>query len=155
VTTAEIEQKAKDNGFVFFTSHVNDPLVAAVGCTVMNVIERDNLIVQSKEKGEYLAAALKGLVEKHEVVGNARGRGLLQGIEIVKDKKSKVRSEEIGDLITQECFKLGLHMNIVCLPGMGGVFRIAPPLTVSYEELDEGISILDKAITEVERKLYK
>lgn len=155
VTTAEIEQKARDNGFVFFTSHVNDPMVAAVGCTVMNVIERDDLITQAKEKGEYLAAALKQLVEKHEVVGDARGRGLLQGIEIVKDKKNKERSEEIGDLITQECFKLGLHMNIVCLPGMGGVFRIAPPLTVSYEELDEGISILDKAITEVVKNLPK
>ncbi len=155
VTTAEIEQKAKDNGFIFFTSHVNDPLVAAVGCTVMNVIERDNLIIQTREKGEYLAAELKKLVEKHEVVGDARGRGLLQGIEIVKDKQGKERSEEIGDLITQECFKLGLHMNIVCLPGMGGVFRIAPPLTVSYEELDEGLSILDQAITEVEKTLYK
>lgn len=155
VTTDEIEQKAKDNGFIFFTSHVNDPLLAAVGCTVMNIIERDNLIIQAREKGRYLALALKGLTEKHEVVGDARGRGLLQGIEIVKDKKNKERSEEIGDLITQECFKLGLHMNIVCLPGMGGVFRIAPPLTVSYEELDEGIFILDRAITEVEKSLAK
>jgi len=153
VTTQEIEQKAKDNGFIFFTSHVNDPLVAAVGCTVMNVIEQEGLIAQVKEKGEYLNAALKALVEKHEVVGDARGRGLLQGIEIVKDKKNKERSEEIGDLITQECFKLGLHMNIVCLPGMGGVFRIAPPLTVSYEELDEGLEILDQAITEVVKNL--
>lgn len=154
VTTEEIEQKAKENGFIFYTSHVNDPLVAAVGCTVMNVIERENLIEQAREKGEYLARALKGLVEKHEVVGDARGRGLLQGLEIVKDKQSKERSESIGDLITQECFKLGLHMNIVCLPGMGGVFRIAPPLTVSYEELDEGIAILDTAITFVETNLH-
>ncbi|GGF59975.1 aspartate aminotransferase family protein [Alteromonas lipolytica] len=153
VTTDEIEQQAKDNGFVFFTSHVNDPLVAAVGCTVMNVIERDNLIQETREKGDYLAKALKAMVEKHEVVGDARGRGLLQGIEIVRDKKRKERSEEIGDLITQECFKRGLHMNIVCLPGMGGVFRIAPPLTVTYAELDEGIQILDNAISEVEKTL--
>ncbi|MDV7104896.1 aminotransferase class III-fold pyridoxal phosphate-dependent enzyme [Vibrio sp. TH_r3] len=153
VTSTEIEQKAKDNGFVFFTSHVNDPLVAAIGCTVMNVLERDNIIEEVREKGDYLAVALRKMVEKHQVVGDARGRGLLQGIEIVKNKTDKTRSEEIGDLITQECFKLGLHMNIVCLPGMGGVFRIAPPLTVSYQELDEGIAILDKAITEVEKTL--
>lgn len=119
VTTAEIEQKAIENGFIFFTSHVNDPLVAAVGCTVMNIIERDDLIMQTRKKGEYLAAALKKLVDNHEVVGDARGRGLLQGIEIVKDKQGKERSEKIGDLITQECFKAGLHMNIVCLPGNG------------------------------------
>ncbi|RVT60721.1 aspartate aminotransferase family protein [Niallia taxi] len=153
VTTAEIEQKAYDKGFVFYTSHVNDPLVAAVGCTVMDVIAKENLIVAAREKGDYLAAALKRLVEKHEVVGDARGRGLLQGIEIVKDKTSKERSEAIGDRITARCLELGLHMNIVCLPGMGGVFRIAPPLTVSYEELDEGISMLDQAITDVENTL--
>lgn len=153
VTTAEIEQKAYDKGFVFYTSHVNDPLVAAVGCTVMNVIAKENLIVAAREKGDYLAAALKRLVEKHEVVGDARGRGLLQGIEIVKDKTSKERSEAIGDRITARCLELGLHMNIVCLPGMGGVFRIAPPLTVSYEELEEGISMLDQAITDVENIL--
>lgn len=153
VTTAEIEQKAYEKGFVFYTSHVNDPLVAAVGCTVMDVIAKENLLVAAREKGDYLAAALKQLVEKHEVVGDARGRGLLQGIEIVKDKISKERSEAIGDRITARCLELRLHMNIVCLPGMGGVFRIAPPLTVSYEELDEGISILDQAITDVENTI--
>ncbi|MFM2480927.1 aspartate aminotransferase family protein [Celerinatantimonas sp. YJH-8] len=153
VTSEAIEQKANERGFVFFTSHVNDPLVAAVGCTVMNVIERDNLIPQVREKGAYLGNALQRLVQKHEIVGDARGRGLLQGIEIVKDKTNKERSEQLGDLITQQCLKLGLHMNIVCLPGMGGVFRIAPPITVSYQELDEGISILDEAITQVENNL--
>ncbi len=152
VTTEEIEQKAFEKGYVFYTSHVNDPLVAAVGCTVMNVIERDHLIDAAKEKGDYLSAALHRLVDTHEIVGDARGRGLLQGIEIVKDKESKDRSESLGDEITKECYRLGLHMNIVCLPGMGGVFRIAPPLTVSYAELDEGISILDEAISNIERK---
>lgn len=154
VTSEEIEAKAKEKGFVFYTSHVNDPLVAAVGCTVINVIERDNLVVQAREKGDYLAIALKKLVETHEVVGDARGLGLLQGIEIVKNKKDKECSEEIGNLITKECLRLGLHMNIVSLPGMGGVFRVAPPLTVSYEELDEGILILNQAITAVENHTF-
>lgn len=153
ITTDEIEQKARDNGFTFYTSHVNDPLVAAVGCEVMNVIERDNLMLAAVDKGEYLHKGLWKLVEEHEVVGDARGRGLLQGIEIIKNKQSKERSERIGDLITKRCFDLGLHMNIVCLPGMGGVFRIAPPLTVSYEELDMGPSILDEAIGDVEKDL--
>lgn len=152
VTTEEIEQAAYHNGFTFFTSHVNDPMVAAVGCTVLNVIERDGLVDQARDKGAYLHTKLAGLVERHEVVGDARGRGLLQGIEIVESKSGKRKSERLGDLITKRCFELGLHMNIVCLPGMGGVFRIAPPLTVSYEELDEGMAILDQAIGDVERE---
>jgi 2,2-dialkylglycine decarboxylase (pyruvate) len=48
--------------------------------------------------------------------------------------------------VTAECLELGLHMNIVQLPGMGGVFRIAPPLTVSDDEIDLGLGILDTAL---------
>lgn len=151
VTTAEIEQQAHERGYVFFTSHVNDPVVAAVGCTVMDVIERDGLLQAVNERGAQLRAGLADIMNRHEVVGDARGRGLLQGIEIVEDKASKRRSEPIGDRITQECYALGLHMNIVCLPGMGGVFRIAPPLTVTRDELDTGLAILDEAIGRVER----
>ncbi len=151
VTTAEIEQRAHDAGFVFFTSHVNDPMVAAVGCTVMDVIATDGLLAAATHAGDRLHAGLNALVDDHEIVGDARGRGLLQGIEIVEDKSTKTRSEALGSLITQECYRRGLHMNIVCLPGMGGVFRIAPPLTVSDEEIDLGLSILDEAITVVEQ----
>ena len=50
ITSDEIEQTARERGFTFYTSHVNDPLVAAVGCTVMNVIERDVLTVQASQK---------------------------------------------------------------------------------------------------------
>jgi 2,2-dialkylglycine decarboxylase (pyruvate) len=153
VTSERIEQEAFDRGFTFFTSHVNDPMVASVGCTVLNVIERDGLVGTSKAKGDYLHDKLEQLVETHGVVGDARGRGLLQGIEIVEDKQGKKRSERLADLITQRCFELGLHMNIVCLPGMGGVFRIAPPLTVSYDEIDEGMAILDQAISDIEGNL--
>jgi 2,2-dialkylglycine decarboxylase (pyruvate) len=52
---------------------------------------------------------------------------------------------------TVACLRRGLHMNIVQLPGMGGVFRIAPPLTVTEAELDTGLSILDAALTETAR----
>ncbi len=153
VTTAEIEQAAYEKGFVFFTSHVNDPLVAAVGCTVMDVIERDSLREAARVRGDQLATGLRELMSSHDVVGDVRGRGLLQGIEIVEDKHTKHRSERIGDLITTRCLELGLHMNIVSLPGMGGVFRIAPPLTVSSDEIDLGLTILDQAIGDIEKGL--
>ena len=59
---------------------------------------------------------------------------------------SKAPADELGRRVTAECLALGLHMNIVQLPGMGGVFRIAPPLTVSDQELDLGLEILDQAL---------
>ncbi|WP_349515244.1 aspartate aminotransferase family protein [Leuconostoc suionicum] len=153
VTTDKIEKEAHEKGFLFYTSHVNDPLVAAVGCTVMNIIERDNLCQVAKEKGKYLHDGLQKLVDKYDIVGDARGRGLLQGLEIIKSKSNKEKSEFIGDEITKRCYKLGLHMNIVNLPGMGGVFRIAPPLTVSYEELDIGLAILEQSIKSVQNDI--
>lgn len=150
LTTTEIEESAHEAGFTFYTSHVSDPMVAAVGCTVMDVIERENLVDAAVERGAQLHAGLMRLMEAHEYIGDVRGRGLLQGIEIVEDRESKKRSPEIADRITDECFRRGLHMNIVCLPGMGGVFRIAPPLTVSETEVEEALGILDAAIVAVE-----
>ena len=77
-----------------------------------------------------------------------RGRGLLVGVEIVADRESKKPAPELGAAITRRCFELGLSMNITALPGMGGVFRIAPPLTITDDELDLGVAILDQALTD-------
>ena len=70
-------------------------------------------------------------------------------MEIVKDRKTKEPDVELGHQISQRCLELGLSMNIVRVKGFGGVFRIAPPLTVSREEIDIGISILDQSIKDV------
>ena len=92
---------------------------------------------------------LRALQETVDCIGDVRGRGLLLGIEIVKSKAGKQAAPELGAAITRECMKLGLSMNIVNLPGMGGVFRIAPPLTVSDAEIDLGLDLLKQAIETV------
>jgi 2,2-dialkylglycine decarboxylase (pyruvate) len=147
VTSAEIEQRTHERGYLFFTTHVSDPLPAAVGLTVLRVLERDGLVARAAERGERLRAGLLELQQRHECVGDVRGRGLLQGIELVTDRDSRAPADELGRRVTAECLALGLHMNVVQLPGMGGVFRIAPPLTVSDAELDLGLEILDQALT--------
>jgi 2,2-dialkylglycine decarboxylase (pyruvate) len=147
VTSAEIEAEAHARGYLFFTTHVSDPLPAAVGLTVLRVLERDGLVAQAAERGGRLRAGLLELRQRHECVGDVRGRGLLQGIELVTDRDSRAPADELGRRVTAECLALGLHMNVVQLLGMGGVFRIAPPLTVSDAELDLGLEILDQALT--------
>jgi 2,2-dialkylglycine decarboxylase (pyruvate) len=146
VTTAEIEQRCHERGYLFFTTHVSDPLPAAVGRTVLKVIERDGLVAAAASRGQRLRAGLVELQARHECIGDVRGRGLMQGIELVTDRASKAPAEELGRRVTSECLALGLHMNIVQLPGMGGVFRMAPPLTVSDDEIDLALEILDKAL---------
>ncbi|MFG1990739.1 aspartate aminotransferase family protein [Actinoplanes sp. NPDC048988] len=149
VTTPEIEETAHERGYLFFTTHVSDPLVAAVGNTVLDVLRRDGLDRRAAELGTYLSKGLGELKERHEVIGDVRGRGLLVGLELVADRMTKQPADEMGRAVTRRCLDLGLHMNVVQLPGMGGVFRIAPPLTATTGELDLGLEILDRAITDI------
>jgi 2,2-dialkylglycine decarboxylase (pyruvate) len=153
LTSAEIEQEAHERGFLFFTTHVADPLPAAVGNTVLDVLLRDRLDERARDLGASLRKGLEQIAERHDVVGDIRGRGLLAGLELVVDRETKRSSDELGARVTRRCLELGLHMNIVQLPGMGGVFRIAPPLTASEEELSLGLSILDEAIGDAVKTL--
>ncbi len=151
MTTEEIEQKAHEKGYLFYTTHVSDPLPAAVGVTVLDVVERDKLVEQAVVHGERLRQGLLSLQQRFECVGDVRGRGLLLGLEIVVDRQTKAPGFELGARIMEEAMRRGLSMNIVKLPGMGGVFRIAPPLTVSDEEIDLGLAIMAEAIEEASR----
>ncbi|TDD08329.1 aspartate aminotransferase family protein [Saccharopolyspora terrae] len=152
LTSADIEQQAHDRGFLFFTTHVNDPLPAAVGNTVLDVLTRDRLDLRARELGERLSGGLRELAGKHPVIGDVRGRGLLLGLELTAGEDGG-DVDELGAAVTRRCTELGLHMNIVQLPGMGGTFRIAPPLTATEAEIDRGLSILDDALTDVTRQL--
>ena len=153
VTSAAIEEEAHRRGFLFYTTHVSDPLVAAVGNTVLDVLEREQLDERARKLGAVLRDGLLAVQDRHEVVGDVRGRGLLQGVELVTDRDTKQGSDELGALVTVRCLELGLHMNVVQLPGMGGTFRIAPPLTSTEDEIALGVEILDQAIGEATKKL--
>ncbi|MCP2242134.1 aspartate aminotransferase family protein [Lentzea aerocolonigenes] len=138
ITSAEIEEEAHARNYLFFTTHVSDPLVAAVGNTVLDVLVEERLDERAAKLGTFLRNGLDDIAARHSLVTDVRGRGLLVGLEIA--------DESLSAPITRKCLELGLHMNIVQIPGMGGVFRIAPPLTASEEELALGVSILDEAI---------
>ncbi|MET4201918.1 CheY-like chemotaxis protein [Bradyrhizobium sp. LA8.1] len=146
MTTQAIEQTAFERGFLFYTTHVSDPLPAAIGVTVLDVVARDGLVAQATARGNRLRDGLLSLQQRFECVGDVRGRGLLLGLEIVVDRQSKAPGFELGARIMEETMRRGLSMNIVKLPSMGGVFRIAPPLTVSEAEIDRGLEIMSEAI---------
>ncbi|MFE7381939.1 aspartate aminotransferase family protein [Streptomyces zhihengii] len=149
ITSAEIEQAAHERGYLFFTTHVADPLVAAVGNTVLDVLTAERLDERAASLGEFLRDGLLDIQQRHPVVGDVRGRGLLAGIELDASYEAGASTDLLGARITRRCLELGLHMNIVQLPGMGGVFRIAPPLTITEDELSLGLALLDQAIDDV------
>ncbi|KUJ06173.1 aminotransferase class-III [Mollisia scopiformis] len=148
-TTVEIERGCKEAGFLWLTTHLNDPLTAAVGDKVLEIVERDNMCQKAKERGEQLRSGLLKLQEKYWCIGDVRGRGLLQGIEFISDAQTKAPGPDLGQAVSDRALHCGLSCNVVNLPGMGGVFRLAPPVTVSAEEIEEGLRILDEAFAHV------
>ncbi len=95
------------------TSHVSDPLPAAVGLAVLEVLRRERLAERAVVLGARLEAGLRDLQQRYEVIGDVRGRGLLWGVELVTDRQSRTPHPELGERITRRCLELGLSMNIV------------------------------------------
>lgn len=148
-TTSDIEQGCREAGFLWLTTHLNDPLTAAVGNKVLEVVVRDQICQRAIERGAQLQAGLIELQNKYWCIGEVRGRGLLQGIEIISDPDTRAPGADLGYAVSERAMECGLSCNIVNLPGMGGVFRLAPPTTVSAEEIDAGLQILDEAFAYV------
>jgi 2,2-dialkylglycine decarboxylase (pyruvate) len=148
VTTDAIEQDCADKGFLHFTSHVSDPLPAAVGRAVLQTVLDDDLPRRALELGERLRGGLEELQRRHEPIGDVRGQGLMLGVDLVSDRESRAPAERYGGAVTARCLELGLNVNIVHFPGLGSVLRIAPPLTIAPEEIDLGLEILDQALSD-------
>jgi 2,2-dialkylglycine decarboxylase (pyruvate) len=149
ITSAAIEEDCVDKGFLHVTSHVSDPLPAAAGLAVLDVIEEEGLVDQARQRGDYLLDRLHELHTEHEQVGDVRGRGLLVGLELVEDRAGRRPANALGAAVTEECLRRGLSMNIVRAGSSANCFRMAPPLTISEEEIDLGIEILDASLRAV------
>jgi 2,2-dialkylglycine decarboxylase (pyruvate) len=144
VTTAEIEDVAAECGFLFYTTHASDPLPAAVGLKVIEVILRERLAERAGEFGRRLKSGLQALQQRYDCIGDVRGRGLLLGLDLVKDRRAKTPDPELAQRVARECLALGMMTSVV--RGDFGIFRIAPPLTVSPHEIDLGLEIFDQAL---------
>jgi 2,2-dialkylglycine decarboxylase (pyruvate) len=149
VTSSAIEEDCVAKGFLHVTSHVSDPLPAAVGLAVLETIEEEGLVERARRLGDYLMAGLRDLQAEHEQIGDVRGRGLLAGLELVEDRETKAPANALGQAMTQECFERGLSMNIVRSGKIANCLRLAPPLVASEEEIDLGLEIMDASLRAV------
>ena len=147
IASAEIEQACYEKGFLFYTTHASDPLPAAVGSKVVEIVVRDRLAERADALGDYLKTLLHDLQQRHPVIGDVRGRGLLLGIELVTNRETKTPAHELGAKVSNRCIELGACLNI-SRRSASNVFRIAPPLTTSKDEIDKAVEILDTALSE-------
>lgn len=147
-TTPQIEDAIYDKNFAYYTSHVSDPLAAEVGLAVLAAIEEENLIARANTLGAYMREQLDELATRYEQIGDVRGLGLLIGVELVTDRHTKQPAHGLGPLATEKCLAAGLNLNIRRKKERGAVWRIAPPLTVSHDEIDRAIAVIDHALAE-------
>jgi 2,2-dialkylglycine decarboxylase (pyruvate) len=141
-----ISKTCDERGFLFYTTHVNDPLPAAVGRKVVEIVERDRLPARARELGAKLKQGLKDLQRRYPCIGDVRGRGLLLGLEFALEGGGGQSAQALSDAVTDTALKLGLSANIVRAGHSAGVMRIAPPLTVSEAEIDLGLELLEAAL---------
>lgn len=149
LTSAAIEDDCVGKGFLHVTSHVSDPLPAAAGLAVLDVIGEDGLVGRARDRGDYLLARLRDLQSRHEQIGDVRGRGLLAGLELVVDRDTREPADALGAAVTAECLRRGLSMNIVRAGSSANCFRMAPPLSITEEEIDTAMEILDESLAAV------
>lgn len=145
VTTPEIAKPLAERAY--FHTFGGNPVSCAMGKAVLEVIDRERLQKNCLEVGTYLMEGLKKLMSKHEVIGEVRGRGLMTGIEFVKDRKTKEPAGDACFQVFERAKDLGL---LIGKAGFyGNVLRIKPPMCFTRENVDFTLDVLDTALSEL------
>ena len=139
---------------VFWHGHTfgGHPVACAVALESIKVIEEENLVSRSETNGKYLKDSLNKLMLKHPSIGDVRGLGLMCGVEIVLDKKTKALStppSKLGFAVRSACREEGL---VLAALEPGSTLLITPPLIITESEIDELISKLSRALIRVEKE---
>jgi len=151
-TTLKVAERfvGKGKSFAHGTTFGTHPVATAVALANVQIIEREGLVANSARVGAYLKQQCESLMERHVIIGDVRGAGLMLQLELVKDRATHAPWEEEADLpgkLNPKLLERGL------LTRAGGAINLAPPLVLNREEADEIVEIIDDALTEVEREL--
>jgi 4-aminobutyrate aminotransferase len=124
-----------------------NPVACTAALSTIQVMEEENVLENCATVGTYFRAKLEELQQKHPLIGDVRGMGLMQGLELVKDRKTKEPAPEATGQVMDRAKENGL------LIGKGGLYgnvlRLSPMLNIAKSDVDEAIRILDKSFSEV------
>jgi 4-aminobutyrate aminotransferase len=123
-----------------------NPVSIAAALATLDVIEKEGLLRNSQEVGDHMRKRMADWPKKHKLVGDVRGRGLMIGVEIVKDKTTREYGASERDRIVELAFERGI-LFLGCGPS---TVRIAPALIVTKEEADVAIDALEESIAALE-----
>ena len=129
------------------SSYGGNPLASTAALATLETILEEKLVERSAALGEEIKGRLRTMQEKYEFIGDVRGVGLLIGVDLVKDRKTKEPlAKPVNERIFLECLRRGL-----LLMGYMPRVRINPPLTITREEIDHGLGVLDEVFGEIAR----
>lgn len=128
-------------------THEKNPVACAAGLATLACLEEDGLLENARIMGEYALEKLKALAEKHAIIGSVRGLGLLLGVELIRDRKTRARAVEEAEQVMYSSLSRGLSFKLM----MGNVIQLTPPLTITKDQLDEALNVLDASLAELRR----
>ncbi len=147
VTTTEIAQ-AFHNGMEYFNTFGGNPVSCAVGLTVLEVIEDEQLPEHALRVGGHLKAGLTGLMAKHALIGDVRGLGLFLGIELVRDRETLEPAAEEASAIVEQMKQRGI---LLSTDGpLHNVIKIKPPLVFTAADVDFLVAALDQVLSDTD-----
>ena len=124
-----------------------NPIACAASLATIDLLE-EKYLANAAEVGDYMKDALEEIQARHTSIGDVRGKGLMIGVEFVKDKNTKEPNEEIRNMIEHTAFEHGL-LTLGC---GRSTMRFAPPLCITKKEADEGLTIFEEAVTMAEKE---
>jgi 4-aminobutyrate aminotransferase len=130
------------------STYGGNPVCCAAAQATLDVIEEEGLMENAARLGEILMGKLRDLAAESRLIGDVRGRGLMIGVELVKDKETKTKAKKETEEVTLACFKRGLMV----LPCGTNSIRFAPPLIITEQEVDTAFEIFADALIEVETR---
>ena len=131
----------------FFNTYGSNPISCAAGRAVLRAIDEDHTQSNAKEVGDYAKEKLEALKAKYDVIGDVRGRGLMLGVELVKDRNTKEPADEEAGRVSETAKENGV---IIGKGGaLGNVLRINPPLCIQKEDIDLFIDVLDGSFSQL------
>lgn len=134
--------------FSFQTLHGN-PICAAAALAVIQAIKSDQLAENAAKVGAHLLSRLQALKQRHPLIGDVRGQGLAIGVELVADRATRQPARRETAMTVYRAFELGLVLFYVGVNS--NVLEFTPPLTLTREEADRGVALLDMALSDVEQ----
>lgn len=133
------------------STYGGNPVAAVSALATLNVIEKEGLNERAATIGQYIMDALSEIQMRHPSMGDVRGRGMMIGVEVVKDKATKKRAPDLRDLVVTKAFEKGLLL----LPCGRNTIRFAPALNIPKPFVEDGLKLFEEAITEAESEYFK